>query len=37
VLAANRWPGNVYQFADVMERAVILSARREIDAELISI
>jgi two-component system, NtrC family, response regulator AtoC len=35
-LAASRWPGNVYQLSNVIERAVILSTRREIDAELIA-
>lgn len=32
-LGANPWPGNVRQLADVIERAVRRSRRREIDAD----
>jgi DNA-binding NtrC family response regulator len=36
-LGANPWPGNVRQLANVIERAVILSERREIDAEEVAV
>jgi DNA-binding NtrC family response regulator len=35
-LAANAWPRNVRQLANVMERAVILTEGREIDAEWVA-
>jgi DNA-binding NtrC family response regulator len=35
-LAANAWPGNVRQLANVMERGVILTEGREIDAERVA-
>jgi DNA-binding NtrC family response regulator len=31
-LAASRWPGNMLQLSNVIERTVILSTRREINA-----
>lgn len=35
-VAASRWPGNLQQLSNVIERAVILSSRREIDADKIA-